>query len=119
MWDILDKEWKETAKSPLCVLAPVAGRKGVNSTRVENSPSGRQMIGKAGRAETGDPEVYAVNVLMEGGVYRDVALARVRYAIDKLRKEGKEPIGDDVVQGACEASHVFPERPGAEPNHAA
>ena len=112
-------EWKETAKSPLCVLAPVAGRGGVISTRVENSPSGREKIGKAGRAGTGDPEVYAVNMLLKGGFHRDVALARVRYVIDKLRKEGKEPIGDDVVQGACEAYHVFPERPGAEPNPAA
>jgi hypothetical protein len=119
VWDILDKEWKETAKSPLCVVAPVAGRGRVNSTRVENSSGGREKIGKAGGAGTGDPEVYAVNMLLKGGCHRDVALARVRYAIDKLRKEGKEPFGDDVVQGACEAYHVFPEKRGAEPNPAA
>jgi hypothetical protein len=116
VWDILDKEWKETAKSPLCVVAPVAGGGGVNSTRVDYSPGGREKIGKAG---TGDPEVNAVNMLVEAGVYRDVALTRVRYAIDKLQKEGKELIGDDVVQGACEANHVFPEEPGAKSNPAA
>jgi len=44
-------EWKETAKSPLFVVAPVAVRGGVNSTRVENSPGGREKIGKAEGAE--------------------------------------------------------------------
>jgi len=48
-------------------MAPVAGRGGVNSTRVENSPVGREKIGKAGRVGTGDPEVYAVNMLLKGG----------------------------------------------------
>ena len=100
-------------------VGPGGGRGKVNSTRVENSPSGREKIGKAERAGTGDPEVYAVNMLVKGGFHRDVALARVRYAIDKLRKEGNEHIGDDVVQGACEAYHVFPEKRGAEPNPAA
>jgi hypothetical protein len=114
VWDILDREGKEMSKAPVCVVAPKAEGGNAVFRRLNNDedPEGRENEAK-------DLEDQAVRDLVKVGLHREVAQARVRHAIRKLKKEGRPLDQEAVIQGACDAFEVFPGKPGDGPKQTA